>query len=103
MKYAKRRDANEPIVIAALEAVGAAVVQLDGDGLPDLLVAYRGALHLVEVKNPASKNGQHYATDGLTKAQVKWFAEWRDKGGNAPHVVKNADEALRAIGARSDS
>ncbi len=50
---------------------------------------------------PASKNGQHYTADGLTPAQVKWFAQWRAQGG-VIHVVTNADEALRAIGARRD-
>ena len=37
-----KRDANEPEIIAALEAVGASVWQLPtGQGLPDLLVGLR--------------------------------------------------------------
>lgn len=100
-RYAKRRDANEPTIIAALNAVGAVVRQLPGDGLPDLLVDYDGVMRLIEVKNSdTNKNATHDA-DGLTPAQVKWFANWRAQGG-VIHVVTNADEALRAIGARRD-
>lgn len=99
MKYAKRRDANEPVIIAALEAVGASVQQLNEEGCPDLLVSFAGALHLLEVKNASNRNGRHYTSDGLTKSQVAWLANWK---GVAPHIVTNADEALRAVGARRD-
>ncbi len=102
MKYARRRDANEPQIIAALEAVGAVVQRLDGSGLPDLLCSYKNTLYLIEIKNPKSNKNATHNDAGMTPAQVKWFAKWRDKGGNAPCVVENADEALRAVGARKD-
>jgi hypothetical protein len=98
MNHAKRRDANEAPIVAALRAVGAAVQQLDGAGVPDLLVEYRGKLRLIEVKNPDTKGGGKYNTgEGhLTAAQTKWRREWK---GTMPTVVTSIDEALAAIGA----
>lgn len=102
MSYAKRRDANEATIIIALRAVGATVQQLDIKGVPDLLVGYQGATHLVEVKNPeakgGAKNGGLYTKGrgALTPDQVKWFAGWT---GARIHEVINSDEALVAIGA----
>jgi hypothetical protein len=97
VKYAARRDNNEPEVIAALEGAGASVQQL-APPLPDLLVSWRGTLHLLEVKNPAAKGGGKYNTgDGsLTSSQTRWWAGWR---GKPPVIVHNAGEALAAIGA----
>lgn len=98
MKYAKQRDANESTIVTALELAGAAVLKLDGTGIPDLLVSYQGVLTLLEVKNPKAKGGGKYNTgDGcLTEAQTKWFAKWK---GKPPVIVKNEHEALEAIGA----
>lgn len=98
MSYASNRDANEREIIDALKAAGAAVQQLDGSGLPDLLVSYRDVLTLLEVKNPKAKGGGKYNTgDGcLTRTQTKWWAEWK---GKRPIVVFTVEEALAAIGA----
>lgn len=101
VKYARRRDANESLIIAALRAVGAAVQQLDGDGVPDLAVQFGGVLAFVEVKNSNTNRNATHTPDGLTPSQVKWFANWREQGG-VVHVVTNVDEALRAVGARRD-
>ena len=51
----KRRDANEPAVIQALEAVGAQVWQLSGRAIPDLLAWYRGRPFVMEVKTAKGK------------------------------------------------
>ena len=102
-RYARRRDANEAEVIAALQAAGASVQQLDGDGLPDLLVSFRNELHLVEVKRVGDDRKRVHAgasgdLAGLTPSQVRWFARWK---GRPPAIVQSALEALRAIGALS--
>lgn len=99
MNFARRRDVNEPSVVAALEAAGAAVERLSGAGQPDLLVSWRNELYLLEVKNPDAKGGGKYNTgDGaLTATQTKWWSRWR---GKPPVIVQNAEEALRAIGAK---
>ncbi len=101
----KRRDANEPAVIAALEAAGAAVQQLDGDGLPDLLVSWRGVLTLLEVKDHdggvatrSSHRGKGNTLEGdmaaLTPSQVRWWGSWK---GKPPVIVRSPAEALLAI------
>lgn len=104
---AARRDANEGQIIAALEAAGAAVQQLDPP-LPDLLVSYRGALHLLEVKDhaegratraPFRRNHTEGMPPSLTKQQVAWWRSWEERGGRPATVVLDAAEALAAIGA----
>lgn len=96
--FARQRDKNEPQVIAALKAAGAAVQSLNGTGVPDLLVGFRDELFLLEVKNPDAKGGGRYNTGegSLTDAQTRWWAAWK---GRPPVIVHTADEALRAIGA----
>jgi len=51
----KRRDANEPAIVQALEAVGAQVWQLSGRAIPDLLVWFRGRAFVGEVKTATGK------------------------------------------------
>lgn len=86
-RRAAKRDANEPAIIKALRAVGATVAQVSEKGFPDLVVGYRGATHLIEVKMPGK---------GLTPDQEKWIQEWR---GSKVHVVETPLRALAAIGA----
>lgn len=78
---------------SALRQLGATVSVLSGvgDGVPDLLVGFRGATFLLEVKDgslPPSKQK-------LTPAEEKWHAEWR---GGPKAVVASLDEALRVMG-----
>lgn len=99
---AKRRDTNEPEIVNALVAAGAVVTRLDGDGVPDLLVGFRGRSFLLEVKLPLGPRGgvHHHGTEGsrgdLTPAQVKWWDAW---SGEPAIVVRSPAEALAAIGA----
>ena len=51
----RRRDANEQAIIVALRALGATVVQISGEGVPDLLVAYEGRWTPLEVKRPRGR------------------------------------------------
>lgn len=103
MKQAARRDANEDSIVDALRARGACVAKLSGDGLPDLLVSYRGVLSLLEVKD--TKEGRARPLKGkhddpnpayrdLTPAQVKWWRRWE---GKPPVIVHDADDAIAAI------
>ncbi len=90
--YAKRRDANEPDIVAALEAVGAWVHRFDSP--VDLLVDFRGAIALVEVKD-----GRKSPADRpLTPAQVKFFERALLRGIRA-FVVRSVAESVCAIGA----
>jgi hypothetical protein len=83
-------DANQDQIVTALRAAGATVQSLAriGQGCPDVLCALGGQMFLLEIKNPGGK-------DEVNDKQQKWHIAWR-----APvHVVRSADEALRAVGA----
>ena len=93
MRKHGRTDANQEDIVKALRKAGAKVVILSsmGQGIPDLLVGYRKLNLLLEVKDESQPPSKRV----LTPEQEKWHAEWL---GHAA-VVKNEDEALRAIGA----
>jgi hypothetical protein len=76
-------DANHGAIREGLEAVGATV---DGKGPLDLLVGFRGANYLLEVKTAKGK---------LRPSQERFMARWRGQA----IVVRTLDEALKAIGA----
>ena len=81
-------DANQSEIVKALREAGAQVQSLAavGKGVPDLLVGYRGANILIEVKDerqPPSKRR-------LTPDESNWHIMW----GGQVATVKNADEAL---------
>jgi hypothetical protein len=91
----KRTDANHKEICQALRQVGAVV--LDVHALPgclDLLVAYRGALHLVEVKDGAKPAHARR----LTEAEQETIRLLASVGVEA-HVVNSVEDALRAINA----
>lgn len=84
---ARKRDAAEKPIRKALEAVGADVTPVSGEGAPDLVVRFRGACkHCrrnawgLEVKSRQGKR---------TEAQED--TQWP--------IVRTEDEALAAIGA----
>jgi hypothetical protein len=93
-QYRKARDANEPEIIAELEAVGAAVVRLDPSvaGLPDLLVGYRGRNILMEVKMPPGpQGGTSHAP--LSEDQLAFMQAWP----GPCVVVRTPKQALHAL------
>lgn len=93
-KYAAKVDRNQPEIVAALRAVGASVQPLHtvGDGVPDLLVGYRGTDFLLEVKDGLAQRSDQK----LRATQVDWHKGWR---GRPPAVVLSVADALAAIGA----
>lgn len=84
---AKKVDANQAEIVAALEAIpGVTVVDI---GKPlDLLVGYKGITHLFEVKNPDGKNR-------LEPDQEKFLSDWT---GREPVIVRTIDDCLSALG-----
>ena len=64
-----------------------------GDGLPDLIVGFRGETYLLEVKDsekvPSAKR--------LTPAEQHFVDNWR---GRPVVIVETVADALRAIGLR---
>lgn len=86
MRWANRRDANEPDIVDALRSVGAKVASWGSDGAPDLVVAFRDQLYLIEVKEG---NGT------LTDKQIVFHKKWA----GYVDIVRSPLEALRVIGA----
>lgn len=74
-----KRDANEKQLLADLRLAGVEVWRISGDGLPDVLVRYRGRYEVFEVKT---------ATGRKTKKQaaIPW------------PIVRTFQEAADAIG-----
>lgn len=93
MTYAKRADANQADITAALRRVGASVQPLHtvGKGCPDLLVGFRGSNFILEVKNGAKSASRQK----LTPDEAQWHAMWRGQ----VLIVCSTSEALAAIGA----
>lgn len=88
MRRAAKVDANHGEIVAALQKIGASVQSLAqiGQGCPDVLVAFRNAMFLLEIKSGKGKPNE---------LQKRWHITWC-----APvHVVYTPDDALRAIGA----
>jgi hypothetical protein len=91
----KRTDANHATIVQALRQVGCVV--LDVHALPgclDLLVAYRGTLSLLEVKDGAKPASARR----LTEAEQETIRLLAGVGVEAV-VVTSVEEALRSIGA----
>lgn len=105
IRRAAKRDESEPDIVRALEAVGATVQRLSADGVPDLLVGWRGQMWLLECKMPLTPRGayqpgrnlRHKGGRGdMTATQAAWWDAWK---GPPPVVVRTPAEALAAIGA----
>ena len=91
MRKHGRTDANQAAIVKALRKAGASVQSLAsvGDGCPDLLVAYRERVFLVEVKDanqPPSKRK-------LTPEEKWWHETWRSR----VYIVESVEEALDII------
>jgi hypothetical protein len=81
-----KRDANEQMIVAALQRVGASVEPISIRNVPDLLVGFRGRNYLLEIKT---------ASGAETPGQKLWAQLWMGQRA----VVRTVDEALVAIGA----
>ena len=91
MRYANRIDANQNKIVDALRKAGAVVrIISQGDGIPDLLVGYRGYTILMEVKDgdkvPSARK--------LTEAEQKFFDDWR---GGMLVIVNSVEEAIETL------
>ena len=85
--WARKVDANQAEIVAALRQAGASVLVLSrvGQGCADLAAGIRGETFFLEVKTDKGK---------LTPAETKFQEGWR--GHYA--IVRTPEEALRAIG-----
>ena len=96
-KFARRRDANEAAIIKALKSHGVTVTQMDGKGVPDLLIGHGGVTYIVEVKQAHGRAGAgaKRSESGLLETQEAWWSAWQ---GRRPVVVTTAEEALAVVG-----
>ena len=81
--YNPKRDANEPEIVEALEAVGASVLRADD---VDLVVGFRNTNYLMEIKTPQGR---------LNKKQQKFFRAWHGQ----VNIIRTPEQALVLIGA----
>jgi Holliday junction resolvase len=91
MRYANRIDANQNQIVDALRKAGAVVrIISQGDGIPDLLVGYKGYTILMEVKDgdkvPSARK--------LTEAEQKFFDDWR---GGMLVIINSVEEAIETL------
>lgn len=86
MRRATNIDSNHQVIVSKLRQCGVSVQPLHatGNGLPDLLVGYRGHNVLLEIKSP---------TAPIRKAQLEWLAKW---GGQAT-IVYTWEQAMAVV------
>ena len=84
----KRVDSNQSEIVADLRKVGASVWSLHevGGGFPDIIVGFRGANYLIEIK---AKQGK------LNPSQQDFHTFWRGQVA----VARTSKEAMWIIGA----
>jgi len=93
MRRSAKIDANQNDIVNALRRAGATVQSLaaNGQGVPDLLVGFKGQTFLFEVKDGAKPASARK----LTPDQVEWHKAWR---GGPLVVVESAEQALSVVG-----
>ena len=91
MRRPNRIDDNQNDIVAALRKAGAYVrIISQGEGIPDLLVGFKGETMLMEVKD----GNKPPSARTLTDAEKKFFDEWR---GGLLVVVDSVEDALRML------
>lgn len=85
-RYARRRDLNEPGIIAALQHSGCDVEQID---LCDLIVGRAGMNYLIEIKRP-KRRSESRITDRQKRLRATWRGQYT--------IVSTVAEALKAVG-----
>ena len=70
MKYGNRVDANQEAIVKSLRkaCLSVAIIAPCGNGIPDLIVGWRGHNYLIEIKVGNAK---------LTPCEKTWHSEWK--------------------------
>ena len=91
MRRANKIDDNQNEIVAALRKAGATVrIISQGEGIPDLLVGFKGLTFLFEVKD----GNKPPSARKLTPLEEKFFMEWR---GGMVAIVNSVEEALAIL------
>lgn len=88
-EYNRRTDRNQAEIVAALRELGASVTLLHrvGQGVPDLLVGWRGVNLLMEVKQSGER---------LNQREAKWHEAWHGQAAIV-YCVLDALELLEQV------
>lgn len=91
MRKRGRKDSNQTPIVEALRLAGATVAITSGlgSGFPDLVVGFRAANFLLEIKDGDAPMSQRR----LTPDEQKWHDEWRGK----VWTVMSVKDALHVI------
>lgn len=94
MRRAAKVDGNQEAIVQALRDVGArvAITSGAGNGFPDLVVAFRGRVFPLEIKDGSLPPSERR----LTPAQKAFHAEWA----GYCWLANSTDEALLIIGVK---
>lgn len=92
-RRAARVDANQIDIVRTLRGAGASVQSLaaHGQGVPDILVGFRGLNFLMEIKDSAKQPSKRQ----LTVDESQWHQAWQGQIA----VVLTPLDALKVIGA----
>lgn len=92
MRRAAKTDANQAEIVEALRKAGARVQPLHqvGQGVPDLLIGFKGQTLLMECKDGSKPPSARK----LTPDQQEWLDAWT---GGAVWLVTCVDDALQAL------
>lgn len=90
-RYARRVDDNQREIIKGLMKIGCLVRDTSavGSGFPDILCAYKGRLHLLEIKD----GNKPPSWRRITPAQRDFHQLWH----GYVTVVNSLDEAIQAV------
>jgi len=91
VRHRAKIDDNQPAIVKALKQIGCNVQSLAacGNGVPDLLVGYRGYNLLLEVKDGAKSASRRELTDD----QRVWHMFWTGQVA----VVESVEEAIAVV------
>ena len=89
MRRAAKTDRNQAEIVSALRSIGATVQPLHtvGQGVPDLLVGFRGQTLLMEIKD----GNKPPSARELTPDQQEWISAWR---GGCVWVIRDVSQAV---------
>ena len=94
MRRAARVDDNQSEIVATFRRLGASVAILSGvgQGVPDILIGYRGRDALVEIKDGAKPPSKRR----LTKDEAEFHQKWT---GRPVEIVETVEQAVSLIAA----
>lgn len=95
MRRRAKIDANHQAIGDALQAAGATVYSLagEGKGCPDLLIGWRGQNLLLEVKRPDYQKKAGKKRQATRDAQITWALKWTGQYA----IVTTPEEAIEYL------